>query len=326
MTRSNGVAPPRRPLTVTIVYAVHGLRIRSEIALSAEAVAGDEFDVDLRLGPPAPVPDARPVGGRLTAAVRTGDAYRFVAVDHGSVVTLRVPSVCDFVIGAVPGRVVCHPDPAAEPGLMAILATGLLVSYLLIANGHCVLHASAVEVDGAAVAFLGRSGIGKSTMAALCCAAGARLVTDDVLRLDTDAGVHCVGGSGHLRLRPHASWALDRFATAPATANTADGRVAVMAGPTETPDVPLATIVVLHPSRTASAVAVTAVAGADAFLKVMAHTRVSGWEDGSVRRRLFGAVAEVVDSVTVVEAVVPWGTPCDPSIGASLLELVARRP
>ena len=85
------------------------------------------------------------------------------------------------------------PTRPSISGMVAILVTGLLVAYLLILDGQCVLHASAVEVDGAAVAFLGRSGIGKSTMATLCCAAGARLVTDDVLRLDTTSGVHCIG-------------------------------------------------------------------------------------------------------------------------------------
>jgi len=47
-----------------------------------------------------------------------------------------------------------------------------------------VLHASAVEIAGRAVAFLGTSGVGKTTLAARIAAHGARLVTDDVLALD----------------------------------------------------------------------------------------------------------------------------------------------
>ena len=308
------------------VYAVHGLRIRSPLVLATAVVSDHDFDVDLTLGPTAPVAAARPPGGRVTAAVRSGDAYQFVAVAHGPVVTLRLPGICDFVIGPVPGQVECRPDPAASLELIAILATGLLASYLLIADGHCVLHASAVEIDGSAIALLGRQGIGKTTMAALCCAAGARLVTDDVLRLDTEEGIECVGGSGHLRLRPHAAWALERFETPPTTVATVDGRVAVMAPTTAASRVPLATIVLLCPSRTAAAVTVRTIGGAEAFLKVMAHPRVGGWEDATVRRRLFGAVARVVSGVAVVEAEIPWGALSHPSVGRALLDLVSHRP
>jgi hypothetical protein len=44
-----------------------------------------------------------------------------------------------------------------------------------------VLHASAVEVDGEAVAFLGQSGWGKSSIAAALHAKGYRIIADDVV-------------------------------------------------------------------------------------------------------------------------------------------------
>jgi hypothetical protein len=51
------------------------------------------------------------------------------------------------------------------------------------------LHASAVEINGGAVAFLAPSGTGKSSLAAALLAqgTGARLVTDDVLAVETTA-------------------------------------------------------------------------------------------------------------------------------------------
>lgn len=61
----------------------------------------------------------------------------------------------------------------------------------------------AEEVGGRAVAFIGSSGIGKTTLKALCCAAGARLVTDDVLRVEPrDGEGWCFHGTCTLRLRP----------------------------------------------------------------------------------------------------------------------------
>ena len=66
-----------------------------------------------------------------------------------------------------------------------MLVGGTLLAFVLTMRGEAVLHASAVQVGDAALAFVGASGMGKSTMATLLCADGARLVTDDVLRLDT---------------------------------------------------------------------------------------------------------------------------------------------
>lgn len=326
--RGPAMADAGRP---ALVYAVHGLRVRSELPLAAAVVGGDDpdrdeldLDVDLRLGPAAAVPGTRPPGPRLMAALRAGDGYQFVAVEDDGVTTLRVPAVCDFVIGRERGRVECRPDPAADLGVVAILVTGLLVGYLLIADGHCVLHASAVEVDGAAVAFVGRSGIGKSTVATLCCAAGARLVSDDVLRLETSAGVVCVGGTTHIRLRSHATWALDGFGIQPATSPTADGRLAAMPPMATTSLVPLAAIALLRPSRDASALAVRALSGGEAFLRVMAHPRVGGWADEAVNRRLFAAVARVVDQVDVVEVEIPWEPGLAAASSGALVDLARR--
>jgi len=48
-----------------------------------------------------------------------------------------------------------------------------------------VLHASAVRVDGRAVAFCGRPGMGKSTLAAWLAESGHALVSDDLARFET---------------------------------------------------------------------------------------------------------------------------------------------
>ena len=56
-------------------------------------------------------------------------------------------------------------------------------------QGLEVLHASAVVLDGAAVAFTAPTGTGKSTLAAHPVAAGASFLTDDVLALEERNGV-----------------------------------------------------------------------------------------------------------------------------------------
>jgi hypothetical protein len=51
-------------------------------------------------------------------------------------------------------------------------------------RGRALFHASGVVLDGAAIAFVGLSGAGKSSIAAHLVARGALLVTDDVLALE----------------------------------------------------------------------------------------------------------------------------------------------
>lgn len=65
-------------------------------------------------------------------------------------------------------------------------AVAWAVPKLLILQGHPVLHASAVSINGRAIAFSGPSGAGKTTMARAFATAGAALLAEDffVVRLD----------------------------------------------------------------------------------------------------------------------------------------------
>jgi len=67
-------------------------------------------------------------------------------------------------------------------GQHLVALTGTIILY---ASGYPNLHASAVVIDGQAVAFLGAGGAGKSSMSAALARRGAAFLTDDVLRLDT---------------------------------------------------------------------------------------------------------------------------------------------
>lgn len=72
-------------------------------------------------------------------------------------------------------------------------------------NGLGSLHASAVVLQGTAVAFLGESGAGKSTAAAmLCMTRGAEILSDDVLPvlLTNPKGVEAEEGDSSLWLFP----------------------------------------------------------------------------------------------------------------------------
>ncbi len=75
-------------------------------------------------------------------------------------------------------------------GLTATRRTQVLldwiIPYILSDRGQHVLHATAVEIAGAAWGFCGRSGLGKSTLAVACAQRGHLLLADDTFVLDEE--------------------------------------------------------------------------------------------------------------------------------------------
>jgi hypothetical protein len=66
---------------------------------------------------------------------------------------------------------------------------GPVMGLLLHQRGRFLLHASAVSLNGIAVAFLGGHASGKSTLAAALHRRGARLVADDLTAVEVEGGV-----------------------------------------------------------------------------------------------------------------------------------------
>lgn len=80
---------------------------------------------------------------------------------------------------------------------------GPILGFALNLRGHVCLHASAVSVKGLALAFLGRGGTGKSTLAAAFANLGYRVITDDILMvLDRKNRVDIQPGYPQIRLWP----------------------------------------------------------------------------------------------------------------------------
>jgi hypothetical protein len=91
-----------------------------------------------------------------------------------------------------------------EPDLDASLTTGLIsviTGACLNLQNQVAIHANAVCVNQQAIAFVGYSGMGKSTLSAFCAAQGAEFITDDVFVVDTEGLVR--SGIPRLKLYPH---------------------------------------------------------------------------------------------------------------------------
>jgi hypothetical protein len=102
-------------------------------------------------------------------------------------VHLAIPRVASYWVEGG-RRVIVEPRLPREAPAIRLFLLGTVLAILCYQRGLVPLHASAVEVPGGALLVSGRSGLGKSTLAATLVARGHRLIADDVCVLDIDAG------------------------------------------------------------------------------------------------------------------------------------------
>ena len=134
------------------------------------------LDSRWRAARPRPLLERHVAGGGVGLTVQHDDdaGYRVWAPRHG------------VWMVAADGRSVTGAPPSGPRWRWERLVLAQALPLASVLRGMEVLHASAVCLDGRAVAFLGRSGAGKTTLATRLLARGARLLTDDVLALTTD--------------------------------------------------------------------------------------------------------------------------------------------
>ncbi|MEL7444663.1 MAG: hypothetical protein AAGK02_02485 [Pseudomonadota bacterium] len=96
---------------------------------------------------------------------------------------VRFPDEVDFEIEGVGDRVTAWPVPEAKPDLAENLFNNAISPILGNHRGGLFLHGSAVEIGGNAIAFLGMSRSGKTTLAASFAKAGHPCLTEDVIEL-----------------------------------------------------------------------------------------------------------------------------------------------
>lgn len=174
-------------------YRAYGLLVRSALALPELEPGEGAPEVEIRLGHPVP-----PESAQKSASVRA--TARRIRLGWAGVGTFTVRDGRDMVV--------C-PARGADERAVRLYLLGPALAALLHQRGLLTLHASGVAVDGAAIAFLGASGWGKSTIAAALLAQGHALVADDVMAVDF-SGIRPTVRPGfpQLKLWPDAAVAL----------------------------------------------------------------------------------------------------------------------
>lgn len=307
---------PTRPApTRAHRYLAHGLVIDSDIPLPlAPGPAAAEPALTLRRDPDAPVTPEPPGATRLAALRDDAHRTRYTISRDGDRVVLRYPGLCELDGDRQLRRIRVRLEPGADPGLLSVIAGGAVLAVNLMLAGELVLHASAVRVGDRAVAFVGATGMGKSTLATLFGRAGHELVSDDVVRVGEGLTVHA--GGVETRLRPGAR-ELVQNATGPIRP-TADGRWALRLPSYTGPPLPLAACVVPFPSRT-SDLETRTLSRSDALRRLLGFPRIVGWTGPDWQACNFRGLAELVTLIPVVDAVVPWGPPFRDDLPARLV-------
>lgn len=177
-------------------YFAYGLGVHSTIPLPEFIPAEVECDIYIYLGREELIPES----------VRGKRSYLSVSTEE---VIMSDEEVGTFLVRG--GREVCViPAVGVEESRLRLNLVGLVMAFLLYQRGILVLHAACNSLQGGAVAFLGESGFGKSTMAAALFKRGHSLFTDDVLPVYTDSEVATVAsGFPQFKLHPEAAAALD---------------------------------------------------------------------------------------------------------------------
>ena len=108
-------------------------------------------------------------------------------------------------------EVVIRRARGADEDLIRLYLLGTVMALLLYQRGLFVLHASSVSIGGAAIAFLGEPGWGKSSLAAALHARGHTVVADDVTPVNLSAGsAMAIPGFPQLKLYAEVAHALGR--------------------------------------------------------------------------------------------------------------------
>lgn len=297
-------------------YRMYGWAVDADFPLHLPT--GPEApDLRIRLGGLARQSVDLPPGEVLLDYQTRGRRWYSVGRMPNGELTMRVYGLCDIVINAERNHVeiaLLHP---ADKGMAQVMATGTIPALLLYLDGVPVMHSSAVTcADGRTIAFLGRSGQGKSTLAALMCRNGAELLTDDVLPVVRQRPVTVSFGSPEVRLREAArALAAESFRT------SADARLVVALRPEDAPisERQLDAIFIPLPNRE-SVLEVFRLSKAEAHVSLMRYPRLLGWQDPKVIRTMFGLASAVAETIPVFGARVPWGPPFRDDIARTIAE------
>lgn len=289
-------------------YDIYGIRLCSQIQLSfPESESAESADVSVI----AAAPDFFRKATRF-AVVETNPTrwYRYAQLDNGQSY-LRWDDLFEFLIDADGSRIWCGWLGAASLESLQVYLLGHALSFALIRQGYEPLHATAVVIDGQAIAFLGPSGFGKSSLAAAFLADGHRLLTDDMLILThTDRGYKAQSGPRRIKLFPKMAhgFLAETASAVPMNSETEKLVLPLSADQRHHGSAPLCALYVLGPPREMHAkqsIKLTPLTAKEAFIGLVGGTFNPLIGDPDRLRRQYGECLSIASRVPARRIVYP---------------------
>ena len=220
---------------------------------------------------------------------------------EGAAFYVRVTGFADFRI--TPGAIVVRAEPSARESTIRHLLLDQVLPIAMAAEGHLVLHASAVyRADVGIIALAGPAGAGKSTLAAALVREGWSMASDDgVVVEDVEGCPVAVPAYPGLRMWPDAADATGLTGSAISEVAEYSAKVRVT-GRDVCPPAPLRAVYAIE---SAEACRVEALGDRDATMALVEHAyRAEPYEPAALTGQL-EACAAVVTRVPVTRLLVP---------------------
>ncbi len=294
-------------------YNLYGLCLKSQWPLPCRTAEGASFfNVELVEGSSSSWVNVCRESGL------TGDRTRgfHSAQLHDGTTYVRWAEMFEFII-SVDGRKITG-LPLAHSSLesFSTYLLGQVLSFALLKQGVEPLHATVIATEDGAIAFIGDSGYGKSSIGAAFLQAGYRLLTDDLLVLKPDSGRFCAyPGPPRIKLFPEIARAVlgERLKGVPMNPLTPKLIIPLDADQHCDTATPLSAIYALsHPSRVSNCerASIRRLSKRRAFLALLQNTFNTQVVEPERLKRQFALATQLAQSVPIKRLSYPRDLSC----------------
>jgi len=218
---------------------------------------------------------------------------------------LDFPRLARFEVTADGSKVGCRSEPRTDAATLRHLLLDQVLPRVFSLHSRLVLHAGGVATPKGAIAFVGETGWGKSTLCASFAGQGYPVLSDDGLFVGAtdDKGVVVTAGYAGLRLLPESDRALATTEapgrSTPMAAFSAKRRIANRQLSFVSDAVPLAALFVLTAPNSAALefVDVNPIAQRDAFMTLVRHSFQLDLDNPARQREFFSLVGRHVSAI-----------------------------
>lgn len=149
-------------------YQLYGLNLASEFELPLPPLGDVDSHIHVDIS----------VSTDMDTSLKGPKQLNAYQIDKDHNVLFTGPFGCFLVKGGNSIQLMLHSEDLLALAIQYVLGSGIAI--VLYQRETLVIHASAVCKDGQAILFVGKSGLGKSTTAAILQTAGYQLVSDDL--------------------------------------------------------------------------------------------------------------------------------------------------